>query len=460
MTGFQFVHIETYSRKAGKSGRTVSNVLDEAQRRPEACTHVSVPSAPTVVFGCNLDDLRARHDQVVAAGRSMVVGGKSRAIRSDQHTLLTIIASHPATSDQVAADPAAAADVDAWQARVVEWMQGLWGERLQSVIRHDDEGHPHLHAYVLPDAADAKAKSHHPGCIAKDDARAIALALGSDAKAANAKGDAAYKTAMRAMQDGYFERVGIASGMARLGPGRRRLDRGAWQAEQAQARSAGTALAAAELARVEASNVTGVAVEIRRAAEVRAAELHAQGLAYVQRARETAAAAVAAADAAGERVALAQRAEADARRAAAQVLHEARREAAGILRAAEARAARLGRLGELLGVGWLGLSGARQRVEAHAARQVARARDEARAGIAGALESARGEVRGELTELRADAFRQRAEAQRAQDQVVDLAVKLDREHAARAVAERQRDIFQERWAEADNALIAVQHGHR
>lgn len=458
--GFQFLHVETYSRKAGKTGRTVGNVLDEAERRPEACTHVAAPRAPVVVYGCGLHTVRARHDQAVELGRSQVANGKARAIRSDQHTMLTAVASHPAESAQLAADPALLAEVEAWRIRSIEWMRATWGDRLLSVVEHRDEAHPHLHAYILPDAADVKAKALHPGCTAKDQARAAALLQGQDAKAANKIGDAAYKSAMRGLQDSYWEQVGLASGLARLGPGRRRLDRGAWQAEQAQVRATGTALAVAELARVEAVQATGGAAEIVRAAQARADDLAVQSRALVLRSREAAAAATAAADAAVERARLAQQSEAEARHVAAQVVQQARRQAAGMLHAAEARAARLNRLGGLLGAGWMGLSGVRGHIEARATRQVARARAEAKAGIAGALDAARSEVGGELVELRADAARQRAEAERAQRQVVELTVKLDREHAARSVAERQRDIFQERWTEADNALLAVQRGHR
>ena len=334
--GFQFVHIESYSRKPSKSGRTVGNVLDEAERRLEASTHVAAPGVPVFVHGCGLDTVRARHDEAVVAGRASMAGGRTRAVRVDQHTMLTVVASHPSA---VGEDPAA---VLAWQARTVEWMRGTWGDRLLSVIRHDDEAHPHLHAYVLPDAADMKAKALHPGHVAKDEAKAEAIANGATAKVANALGDAAYKVAMRSMQDRYFEQVGVASGLARLGPGRRRLDRGAWQAEQAVVASASVAIAAAETARVEAAEVRGGAEVVRAEADAKAAALAQRGRAYVERARSAAADAVAAADAADRRRAAAER-------RAAAVVSAAQDQAAGILAGARAELVRLRALGERIG---------------------------------------------------------------------------------------------------------------
>lgn len=286
MSGYQFVHIQTYARKAAK-GRSISGILAEAGRQPEACPHVAQPAPPVVVHGGGLDVVRVHHDQALEAARSPVKGGRSRAVRNDQHTLLTVIASHPATSDQVVADPVIAAEVEAWQARAIQWMRDTWGDQLVSVVRHVDEGHPHLHAYIVPDAADAKAKNLHPGYVAKDQAKAAALDGGADAKAANTRGDAAYKAAMRTLQDGFFEAVGLPSGQARLGPGRRRLTRGAWQAEQAVAGATAMALKVAREAEAATSE-----------AKSRAADLGDRGRAFVAKARQAASAAKASADAA------------------------------------------------------------------------------------------------------------------------------------------------------------------
>ena len=287
MAGFQFLHIETYSRKADKGGRTVSNVLDEAERRPGSCEHVEHPGEPEVVFGYGLDAVRAQHDDRVAEARSEVAGGKPRKLRTDQHTLLTAVMSHPVTMDQVRDDQATAAEVAVWQVRSIDWVRATWGDRLVSVVRHSDEGHPHLHAYLLSDSPGMKAKALHPGCSAKDTAKAEALAAGADARGANGRGDAAYKCAMRTMQDSYWEAVGLPSGLARLGPGRRRLDRGAWKAEQDVVTATAVALRVSEEAQAATAD-----------AQAKALSLGDRGRAFIAKAREAASAAKLSADAA------------------------------------------------------------------------------------------------------------------------------------------------------------------
>ena len=284
---FQFVHIESYSRKSDKHGRSVGFVLDEAARRSDACQHVERPGVPVGVFGESVDGVRALHDARTAEATETTKAGKTRRIRQDQHTILTVIASHPATTDEMRADPSKAADVEAWQARVVDWLRDQWGDDLVSVIRHDDEAHPHLHAYVLPSDPAMRARRLHPGVVAKEEAARVALANGSDPKTTNKIGDNAYRAAMRGFQDTYWNQVGMASGQARLGPGRRRLTRAGWMAEKTAAAAAATALRVVELAQSTTST-----------AQAKAADLGDRGRAFVTKAREAAAAARASAAAA------------------------------------------------------------------------------------------------------------------------------------------------------------------
>lgn len=211
---YQFAHLETFSRKANTKGQSTDFVFDEASRVPEASMHVEHPEEPVLVYGMGLDELRAEHDRLASEARTTNVKGQSRAIRKDQHTLATVILSHPGGD---------AADVEAWQKDSVAWLHERYGDRLKTVIRHDDESHPHLHAYLLD--PDMKAKNLHPGAQAK------AEVMKADPKA-NKEGDQAYRAAMRAWQDDYWQKVGLKHGLARLGPGKRRLSRAAWKAEQ------------------------------------------------------------------------------------------------------------------------------------------------------------------------------------------------------------------------------------
>lgn len=246
MPGYQFIHFEAYSRSGGKGGRSVGYVLDEAERQPGATPHVERPLPPVLVHGMPIADLRSLHDERAAAARQEIAGGRSRAIRKDQLTLLTAVASHPATRAEMA-DPAMAAAVAAWERRTVAWMRQRYGERLATVIRHDDEAHPHLHAYVLPDDPAMRASALHDGMAAKTTAMAGPVPADPDErKARNKIGDRAYRDAMRSVQASYWETVGMPSGLARLGPKRRRLTREAWQAEKTAAAAQERVLVAAK----------------------------------------------------------------------------------------------------------------------------------------------------------------------------------------------------------------------
>lgn len=229
---FQFVHMELFSRKGDAKGRSVDFVLAEAERRKDACSHVTTPAAPEVVFGATITQVRLMHDERVSQAKDTMKNGRSRAIRSSQHTLVTVVASHPAQVKEVLVCPEKAKAVREWEDLTVRWLEAKYGSKLISVIRHTDEQQCHLHAYVLPDDAMCKAALLHPGLAAK---AVVMSAENEDAKAQNRLGDQAYKASMRQWQDDYYREVGSRCGLARLGPQKRRLSRAEWHAEKKQA---------------------------------------------------------------------------------------------------------------------------------------------------------------------------------------------------------------------------------
>lgn len=235
---FQFVHLESFSRKSDSKGRSTSFVFAEARRDPAASVHVSNPAPPVLVYGSTIEEVEAMHDAAADAARTAVKGGGTpRKLRQDHKTLHTVIASHPYTMDEVRADPTKLREAEDWETRTISWLQSQYGDDLKSVVRHEDESHFHIHAYVVPtDDTEMRALRHHPGVVAK---RAVMSAgtADEDKKALSKRADAAYKAALRGWQDSYYEAVGIPCGLARLGPQRRSLTRGEWQAEKVQARA-------------------------------------------------------------------------------------------------------------------------------------------------------------------------------------------------------------------------------
>ncbi len=307
MSGFQFVHVRQYSRKPvapdakGKGGRSgLVDVLSEAARLPGHAPHVLASLPPVQVFGVPIADVQALHDARCDEARTQVEGGKPRKIRQDQATLMTSIASYPATVAECAADPAKAAACDDWQRRTVEWARSCWGDDVVSVVRHDDESHPHLHVLMLPADSAMRANALHPGWVAKQAAKTQAAAEGLDAKTVNKLGDRAYVQAMREFQDGYWQAVGLPCGLARIGPAKRSLPRPEWRAEQNHAAHVGALVRAAEAASSQLAHVSQV-VEgaAERQAKAEAAEQRARHA--VAEARRMAIAAREAADAAEAR---------------------------------------------------------------------------------------------------------------------------------------------------------------
>lgn len=241
--GYQFIHLESFSRKGDDKGRSTSFIFAEARRDAAASFHVANPAAPVVVFGVSVAEVESLHDAAADAARTVPKSGTPRKLRRDHKTLHTVIASHPYAMEEVYADPAKRAEVETWEARTIRWLRSQYGDDLKSVIRHEDESRYHIHAYVVPtDDPEMRALRHHPGVAAKRMAMAAGPSNGEDSKALSKRADREYKAAMRAWQDAYHAAVGVPCGLARLGPRRRNLARGEWQRETAQAKALQVAL--------------------------------------------------------------------------------------------------------------------------------------------------------------------------------------------------------------------------
>ncbi len=358
--GFQFVHIETYSRKADRLGRSTAWVLDEAERREGSCPHVANPQPAEIVHGMALADVRRLHDGTAGSHLVTLANGKTRALRKDQKTLVTVVASHPATMEEVRANPSTAADVAAWEQHTVAWLAAQYGDRLLSVVRHTDEAHAHLHAYIVPE--DLRASRLHPGAEAKRLLVDAGPRGGEDAKALNRRGDAAYKAALREWQDSYWQHVGLPSGLTRLGPARRRLTREEWHAERVACRA------------------------VKQATE-QAAEIERQAVALLTNTKADAAAHVASVKARTQEIISSARRQADEakrlhdaasldHRNARNLMGVAKAEARRVLSLARSESVRLRSFGSRLRRFWDGLrrSSIRDAVRREAAADVARLR--------------------------------------------------------------------------------------
>ncbi|MBY5894892.1 hypothetical protein AB9E14_07570 [Rhizobium leguminosarum] len=258
---FQFVHLESWSRRPDNKGRSTTFVFDEAVRKPSASLHVQNPKPPATIYGVGVEEVRAMHDAAAAVAMTPGARGKLRKIQVSQKTLHSVVASHPYTVEEVRADKTKQDEVRQWERLTIEWLKRQYGPALKSVIRHTDETHWHVHAFVVNSRdPELKAIGYHPGVVVKRAVKAAGRRPGEDGKTLNKRADMAYQGAMREWQDSYHESVAVPCGLTRLGPKRRRLTRAEWHAEQAQAKA------------------------LKRAVE-RAAAVDAKGREYIDRTR-------------------------------------------------------------------------------------------------------------------------------------------------------------------------------
>lgn len=374
--GYQFVHLESFSRKGDDKGRSTSFVFSEARRDPAASVHVSNPSPPVVVYGTSVAEVERLHDAAADAARTTPKDGKPRKLRQDHKTLHTVVASHPYTMEEVRADPEKRREAEEWERRTIVWLRAQYGDDLKSVIRHEDESHFHIHAYIVPDSdPEMRALRHHPGVSAKRAAMADGPAEGEDTKALSKRADREYKAAMRAWQDSYHAAVGIPCGLARLGPQRRNLSRGYWQRETAQAKALQVALTRANRVKGKVESFIrekkGETESMVSAAATEAATLRAEADAAKAEADRRLAEAKAATDAALKE----QDKAVEEQRKARSMMSRVRAEAARVREAS----ARLQRLPSLIRTAWDGFRQSRvaDRIRASVEREMERLRAQA-----------------------------------------------------------------------------------
>lgn len=275
MAGFQFMHIESYARSPsalrgsrraaegkkrskGTGGWSARQVLAEALREPGACGHVEQPQQPEVLLG-DLDQLARELDELER--------NPPKGQRKDTPILMAGVLSAPWPPD----DPRGVE----WRMDAMHWLRREFGTNLAVVVAHNDEPHDHMHFYVKAPGW-LSVKPIHPGTVA----RAKVAEEGGDGKAQRE----AFNGAMRAMQDRYQDQVGMAHGMSRVGPRRRRLTRSAWVEEQRQAEVLAEARKRAKLVEAEVAEARdGIERERRQIRAERAAlELQRQEVAADQ----------------------------------------------------------------------------------------------------------------------------------------------------------------------------------
>ncbi len=238
---YQFVHVEAYSRQAPKTaqhknkktgkasskagGHCVSYIVKEATRDPGSIPHIENPMPPIHHYGEPLEALETTCEEWAAS----MTDARGHKLRKDALCVVAGIVSAPHDIDEN--------DWTAFREDAIEWLKRKYGAALRTVIEHQDESHPHLHFYVVPEAGQ-RFETVHQGKAAAQDAKREGGKKGEQ--------NQAYKAAMRDFQDEFYDAVGIKHGFTRIGPGKRRLTREEWKLEQIQAAASAKAIAVAE----------------------------------------------------------------------------------------------------------------------------------------------------------------------------------------------------------------------
>jgi len=228
MAGCQFIHIELYARSASKlAGKaravkgkqrqattqdtawTARQIVAEVRREIGQFSPLIVAQRPEPLFG-SVDELALEldeHDRNPPKGQ-----------RKDTPILLAgVVSSNWAPDDPRSVE---------WRMDALVHLKETFGRRLCAVVAHNDERHDHMHFYVvMPDLKPVKGL--HPGHVARKAA--------TDAGESASVQTDAYNTAMKKLQDDYYNQVGRRHGQARTGPRRERLGRMEWAQRQIQA---------------------------------------------------------------------------------------------------------------------------------------------------------------------------------------------------------------------------------
>ena len=285
------------ARSAGKARSdkpqkiwSISDLLDEACRVPEACKHVMSPQEPQWLIGSR-EAVEGRATAWHAQAKKS--DGKSRYQQTSPAMAAIVISLNRDLMEHW----------EAYRGQVLSHFLSEYADRVVGAVNHDDEAHPHLHVYVVPEDGE-EFGTVHPGYGASRLARRLMPANAEKPGRVKWK---AWNDAMMAWQDRLHAATAAPLGLERFGSRRQRLERTVHQifasatkkAEEAKAAAAAEAdelLAAARLAAArdsaaiaaaagEAIDAIETAKAMQRQAEEALAEASRQRLKNLQDAK-------------------------------------------------------------------------------------------------------------------------------------------------------------------------------
>ena len=247
MAGYQFAHMQTYSRKGNSNNRSSTDVLLENSRTPGNHPHVENARPPNLIHGADPADVIPMIDHRIEQAKAKLRFTGKR-IQVNTHILNGAVYSHPMETAQLKiADEKSRKAYLVWRKLACEFAikdAEKNGMEVVSIVEHLDEKYPHIHALAIPKLTDDNPRldakechvGHRAGKQAYDttltQAKQQGVSLADAKKSATNAQTSAFKDAMRDWQDNYFAEVGKPCGLARLGPARSRMPRAEWKKTQ------------------------------------------------------------------------------------------------------------------------------------------------------------------------------------------------------------------------------------
>ncbi len=207
---------------------SISDLLDEACRVPEACKHVVSPQEPQWLIGSR-EAVEGRATAWHAQAKK--ADGKSRYQQTSPAVAAIVISLNRDLMEHW----------EAYRGQVLSHFLSEYGGRVVGAVNHDDEAHPHLHVYVVPKDGEEFGVVH-PGYGASRLARRLMPANAEKQGRVKWK---AWNDAMMAWLDRLHAATSAPVGLERFGPRRRRLERNVHQIFSTATKKAEEAKAAA-----------------------------------------------------------------------------------------------------------------------------------------------------------------------------------------------------------------------
>ena len=248
----QFLHIDVFSleessKKRSSSGTkskgNISSVCAENLRVDGYCDHLEgehqvqpiyvYQDTKTLGREFRIEDTEEYCTSVKNSSKDEI----GRKLRKDASMLLAGVCSYKREENSSMEETTNDYRFKKWLELTIDYLKEEYGDSLKCVNLHLDEGHPHVHFFVIND--NGAVKNLHAGFKAVNDFKRehkekYKTATPEELKVLKSKENFAYKKAMREMQSRYNKYM-LKLGLVKYGPRRQRLSREEWKNQQAQA---------------------------------------------------------------------------------------------------------------------------------------------------------------------------------------------------------------------------------